>query len=236
MPMMLTPRENQILRAIVNEYLNSAQPVGSRLLWTRYGLGISPATIRSVMVALTAAGFLQQPHTSAGRVPTERAYRLFLESASAGPPSLSEQQKVTIRLEKAGTPARAARKLTEQLSEVAGGAGIHLDEDGAQHFNLSNVFGQPEFEDYRVAAYLADLLDQTKEWLPKLASKVGQIAVRIGAEHEDFRAQAVAILGMKTKVGPYGCYIAVIGPTRMPYQKITALFDYGRKELERAYV
>src|SRR6266480_4260966 len=101
---MLTSRENQILRAIVNEYISSAQPVGSRLLWTRYGLGISPATIRNVMAALTEAGYLDQPHTSAGRVPTERAYRLFLEGAERSAPSVGEREKLHRRIKKAGDP------------------------------------------------------------------------------------------------------------------------------------
>src|SRR5689334_3394073 len=102
---MLTNRQQQILRAVVNEYLNTAQPVGSQVLWTRYGFGISPATIRAAMSSLTTEGFLEQPHTSAGRVPTERAYRLFLENASAEP-SLAEKQKVTKRLEQAATAPR----------------------------------------------------------------------------------------------------------------------------------
>ncbi len=233
---MLNSRETQILRAIVNEYLHSAQPVGSRVLRVRYGFGISPATIRNVMGALTEAGFLEQPHVSAGRVPTDRAFRLVMESASTAEPSLAEQQKLSVRLEKAGTPARATRKLAEQLSETAGAAGIHLDEDGVQLFNLANVFGQPEFEDPRVASYLAELLDRVKDWLPKLASRMNQVGVRIGAEHEDFRARAVAMMGLKVKpADTYEARIGVIGSTRMPYQRLSRLFDYGRKEMARVY-
>ncbi len=233
---MLSPRENQILRAIVHEHLHSAQPVGSRVLRVRYGFGISPATIRNVMATLTEAGFLEQPHVSAGRVPTDRAYRLFMESAPTADPSLVEQRKLSTRIEQAGTPARATRKLAEQLSDTAGAAGIHLDADGVQLFNLANVFGQPEFQDPRVASYLAELLDRVREWLPKLASRLNQVGVRIGAEHEDFRARAVAMMGLKVRpTGTYEARIGIIGSTRMPYQRLGKLFDYGRKELSRAY-
>ncbi len=231
---MLTSREQQILRAVVNEYLHTAQPVGSRLLWTRYGFGISPATIRSAMSTLTAAGFLAQPHTSAGRVPTDRAYRLFLENASATP-SLSEQQKVTKRLEQAATAPRAARKLAEQLSEVAGAVGVHVDADGATSFNLANVFGQAEFADPHVAGYLAELLDDSAEWLPKIATAAGKVVIRIGSENADFRVQAVSVMAIKLKVGAYVGYVGVVGPTRMPYQKVAALLEYGAKELGRVY-
>ncbi|MSU75985.1 hypothetical protein EXS54_00705 [Patescibacteria group bacterium] len=232
---MLTSREQQILRAVVNEYLNTAQPVGSRLLWTRYGFGISPATIRAAMGDLTEAGFLEQPHTSAGRIPTDRAYRVFLDNPSTSGPSLAEQQKVTKRLEQAATTPLAAKKLAGQLSEVSGSAAVHVDAGGATSFNLANVFGQPEFADPRVAGYLAELLDQSAEWLPKLASRAGKIEVRIGAENADFRVQAVSVLAMKLKIGEYVGYVAVVGPTRLPYQKVSSLMEYGAKELGRVY-
>jgi heat-inducible transcriptional repressor len=231
---MLSSREQQILRAVVNEYLHTAQPVGSQVLRVRYGFGISPATIRAAMSALTSEGFLQQPHTSAGRVPTERAYRLFLENASAAP-SLAEQQKVTKRLEKAATAPRAAQKLAEQLSEVAGAAGILVDADGANTFNLGNVFGKADFADPHVAGYLAELLDESSEWLPKLATKAGTVVIRIGSENEDFRVQAVSVMAIKVKVGNYVGYVGIVGPTRMPYQKVAALMEYGAKELGRVY-
>lgn len=228
---MLTPRENQILRAIVNEYVASAQPVGSRLLWTRYGLGISPATIRTVMGALTEAGFLEQPHTSAGRVPTERAYRMFLEGAEAGSPSVGEQEKIALRMRKAGSSAEAVKNLCRQLAETSGGAGVFLSDDGPQFFGLANVFGHGELADPRVARYLAELLDQTEEWLPKLASKQGQLAIRIGPENDDFRARHISVLATKLSVDGQPAYIAVVGPTRMPYRKLTSLFEYGLKEM-----
>lgn len=230
---MLNPREQQILRAIVNEHQNTAQPVGSRVLCMRYGFGISPATIRTVMGALTEAGFLEQPHTSAGRVPTERAYRAFLENASD--PSVAEKQKVTKRLEQAATLPRAVRKLAGQLSEVAGASAVHMDVDGVAVYNLANVFGQREFTDPRIANYLAELFDQAGEWLPKLASKSGKVVVRIGAENQDFRVQAISVAAMKVKIAEYVGYVAIVGPTRLPYQKITSLMEYGAKELKRVY-
>lgn len=232
---MLSPRENQILRAIVHEYISSAQPVGSQLLMTRYGLGISPATIRNVMHALTEAGYLTQPHTSAGRVPTERAYRLFVDSAERGTPSVGEQEKVSRRLAKAKTPAEALRALAAQLSEVSGAIGVALDDHGSQYFNLANAFGQPEFQDPRVAAYLAELLDGTPEWLPKFAGRSGELALRIGQENDDFRAQAVSVVGTKVTSGGHTGYVAVIGPTRMPYRKLVSLLEFGATQLKETH-
>jgi heat-inducible transcriptional repressor len=76
----LEPRSEAILRAIIEEYVATAQPVGSQALVSRYHLGVSPATVRNVMAELEAHGYLDHPHTSAGRVPTDKGYRLYVES------------------------------------------------------------------------------------------------------------------------------------------------------------
>lgn len=229
---MLTPRENQILKAVVNEYLSSAQPVGSQVLRVRYGLGISPATIRAAMSALTEAGYLRQPHTSAGRVPTEQAYRLFVESTQAAAPSMGEQEKLASRLQKAGSRTAALRAFASQLSEVSGGIGVALDGDGQAVHNLANVFGQRGFEDPRVAHYLAELLDNVSEWLPKFATEPGRAAIRIGQENDDFRAQAVSVLAMRVGADNEPSFVAVVGPTRMPYGKLISLMEFGATKLQ----
>jgi heat-inducible transcriptional repressor len=69
----LTARQIQILKSLIDEYIETAEPVGSGALDKKYNLGISPATIRNEMVTLTKFGFLKQPHTSSGRVPTPKA-------------------------------------------------------------------------------------------------------------------------------------------------------------------
>ena len=77
--MKLDARKLQILQAIINDYIMTAEPVGSRTLAKKYGLGISSATIRNEMSDLEEMGFLEQPHTSAGRVPSDKAYRLYVD-------------------------------------------------------------------------------------------------------------------------------------------------------------
>ena len=76
----LDPRSQQILRAIIEEYVLTAEPVGSQTLVDRYGLAVSSATVRNVMAELEEAGYLSHPHTSAGRVPTDAGYRLYVET------------------------------------------------------------------------------------------------------------------------------------------------------------
>src|SRR4030043_672361 len=74
----LTSRQTQILKTIINEYISTAEPVGSEAMDKKYNLGVSPATIRNEMVALTKAGYLKQPHASAGRVPTPVAMKFYI--------------------------------------------------------------------------------------------------------------------------------------------------------------
>src|ERR1700674_503820 len=76
----LNERERRVLEAVIQTYVETAQPAGSRSLAHKFGLGVSPATIRNTMSDLEEKGYLYHPHTSAGRVPTDRAYRMYVDS------------------------------------------------------------------------------------------------------------------------------------------------------------
>src|ERR671923_1462812 len=95
----LGERQAAILRAVVREYIRTAEPVGSKHLVGTYNMNVSPATVRNDMALLEELGYLAQPHTSAGRIPTDRGYRWFVDSIC--PPKLAQGQQ---------------RELTEALS------------------------------------------------------------------------------------------------------------------------
>jgi heat-inducible transcriptional repressor len=103
----MDPRHREVLIALIREYIDSAQPVGSRVLAKRYFKNLSPATIRNAMADLEDMGYLAQPHTSAGRVPTDQAYRFYVESFP--PPSAQASR--------AGEPAPARRGAIDSLME-----------------------------------------------------------------------------------------------------------------------
>lgn len=90
--MELTERKLKILQAIISDYVKTAEPVGSRTLSKKYDLGISPATIRNEMADLEEMGYLTHPHTSAGRVPSDMAYRLYV-NALMEKKNLAERKK-----------------------------------------------------------------------------------------------------------------------------------------------
>src|SRR5712671_2260607 len=93
----LTPRERRVLEAVIQTYVQTAEPAGSRVLSRRFGLGVSPATIRNTMSDLEEKGYLSHPHTSAGRVPTDKAYRAYVDAllnAPSGAIVMAERERL----------------------------------------------------------------------------------------------------------------------------------------------
>src|SRR3954469_2124317 len=96
----LSKRERRVLEAVIRSYVETAEPAGSRTLSRRFGLDVSPATIRNTMSDLEEKGFLFHPHTSAGRIPTNKAYRAYVDSLLSLPP----------------VPAIGTNRLTEEIT------------------------------------------------------------------------------------------------------------------------
>lgn len=115
----LTEREHEVLQAVIRSYVETAEPAGSRILARRFHLGISPATIRNTMSDLEDKGFLYHPHTSAGRIPTHRAYRLFVDSM-VDQPRLSETEQKAIRGELSGAESNAVATVVRRAAQVLG--------------------------------------------------------------------------------------------------------------------
>ncbi|MCL2783334.1 MAG: heat-inducible transcriptional repressor HrcA [Propionibacteriaceae bacterium] len=121
---MLDDRKLDVLRAVVVDYVQSHEPVGSRALVERHRLDVSPATIRNDMAALEEEGYLAQPHTSAGRVPTDKGYRLFVDKlATVKPLSTAERRAIGTFMQGAidvdDVVARTARLLAQLTHQVA---------------------------------------------------------------------------------------------------------------------
>ncbi|MFC5957992.1 heat-inducible transcriptional repressor HrcA [Streptomyces pratens] len=121
---MLSERRLQVLRAIVQDYVGTEEPVGSKALTERHNLGVSPATVRNDMAALEDEGFIAQPHTSAGRIPTDKGYRLFVDKlAGVKPMTAPERRAIQNFLEGSvdldDVVARTVRLLAQLTRQVA---------------------------------------------------------------------------------------------------------------------
>jgi len=138
---MQNERRLAVLRAIVEDYVATEEPVGSKALVERHGLGVSPATIRNDMAALEEEGYLTQPHTSAGRVPTDKGYRLFVDQlATLKPMTQAEKRAITSFMEGAvdlddvvGRTVRLLAQLTRQVAVVQYPS---LDRSSVRHLEL----------------------------------------------------------------------------------------------------
>ena len=143
----LTEREHVILEAVIRTYVETAEPAGSRTVARRFRLGISPATVRNTMSDLEEKGYLYHPHTSAGRVPTDLAYRLYVDSLMRRP-ALTDAERSALRreLEQGGEGAavetllrRAAQVLGLLSQELGIAAGPRLDEATLERLDLVPV-------------------------------------------------------------------------------------------------
>jgi heat-inducible transcriptional repressor len=138
----LTERERRILEAVIQSYVETAEPAGSRTLARRFGLGVSPATIRNTLSDLEEKGYLFHPHTSAGRIPTDRAYRMFVDSlVELAPLAAQERDKLVERILAGGsaieTVLRCAAQSVGVLTQELGVAlGPRLDEIVLERLDL----------------------------------------------------------------------------------------------------
>ncbi len=146
----LTPRERRVLEAVIQTYVQTAEPAGSRVISRRFGLGVSPATIRNTMSDLEEKGFLSHPHTSAGRVPTDKAYRAYVDSLLNAPATsivIAEQDR--LRDDIAGSSStietilrRAAQSLGVLTQELGVALGPRLDASFLRRIELVRVSGE----------------------------------------------------------------------------------------------
>jgi heat-inducible transcriptional repressor len=138
----LTERERRVLEAVIQSYVETAQPAGSQAIARRFGLGVSPATIRSTMSDLEEKGLLYHPHTSAGRVPTDIAYRVYVDSLIPLPAmTLREHDELSERIASGGSAVdailrRAAQSLGVITQELGIALGPRLDKSVVERLNL----------------------------------------------------------------------------------------------------
>ncbi|HUL01878.1 MAG TPA: heat-inducible transcriptional repressor HrcA [Gemmatimonadales bacterium] len=335
----LTERERQVLEAVIETYVETAEPAGSRTIARRFGMSLSAATIRNTMSDLEEKGYLYHPHTSAGRIPTDLAYRLYVDSLMR-PPQVSHSDSHQIREEltseraavdqilsraaqvlgvltrelgvaaapsleaavlerlellqvsserlllvltlRSGVvrtifvevPSRLASEAVVQVAVVLNDrlAGLTLREIRATlserlrdavsdpgSSELINIFiqeaddlfdvppvgvgggdaggvllgsarllaEQPEFSTAESLQGLMQVTERRDVLREALARRLGQgITITIGGEHEDSKLASFTLVTASYHAGPLNGVIGVMGPTRMPYDKIVALVDH----------
>lgn len=219
---MTTDRRLEILRAIVDEYVQTQEPVGSRAIADKRSLGISPATIRNEMAVLEEEGLITQPHTSAGRIPTDRGYRLFVDKiATVKPLSTAERRAIETFLEGAldldDVVKRSAKLLADITKQVAV---VKYPQFGESHGReMMAISGTANLarsgED--LGATLSPILEALEEQvvlLRLLSDAHPTVHVTIGSEQSDANLQTTSLVTVG--YGTEGS-LGILGPTRMDY-------------------
>jgi len=332
----LSERERRVLEAVIRSYVETAEPAGSRSLTRRFGLGVSPATIRNTMADLEEKGYLSHPHTSAGRVPTDKAYRTYVDSLMHVPELASADRELLVGgIVPGGSAIEAILRRTAQslgvltqelgialgprldaivlqrlelvrmsgeklllvltlqggtvrtvfievrgeiadnvlvevqmvlnerlagmsLSDIRHSLGVRLRDaqTSAEGGDLLNIFVQerntlfdlpssgeesvvlgqasvladkPEFATGEAMRKLIDLTDHGTQLatLLRARSSVGGMSITIGAEHDNALLGGLTVVTAEYRVGALNGVIGVIGPTRMPYEKVIAVVRHA---------
>jgi heat-inducible transcriptional repressor len=232
---MLTTRQEKLLAAIIEEYAEVAAPVGSSLLAKAFE--VSSATIRAEMAELERNGYIKQPHTSAGRIPTDKGYRHYVNTVQdqqTVEPSKREQRALSARVNSGTASEQTIRNAVETLVDLTSNLGLATIGDQLYMSGLSNLFGQPEFMQKGQVQEVARLLDNLQPWLREAAPNE-PLNVYIGQENPVGGSAGCSLIISRFR-SPYSdqSYIGVLGPTRQSYRGVISLVQRTGEALEEA--
>lgn len=234
---MISDRQQRILQAIVEQYAEVASPVGSSLLAKVFD--VSSATIRSEMAELEKRGLITQPHTSAGRIPTDKGYRLYVNNLAEVAPSAAEtpaerraEKALATRVASGGESERVIKNAVDTLVDLTHNLGIATIGDQLYMSGLSNLFGQPEFMNGAQVREVARLLDNLEPWLYEAAPNE-PLSVYIGQENPIGRSAGCTLIVSRFRSNfSDHSYIGVLGPTRQSYRDVMNLVRRTGEALE----
>lgn len=229
----MTDRQAKILQAVVEQYAEVASPVGSNLLARVFD--VSSATIRSEMAELERLGYITQPHTSAGRVPTDKGYRYYVNQlfeSQAPNQEKGAERALTARVQHGGLPEQTIRNAVDTLVELTHNLGMATIGNQLYMSGLSNLFGQPEFMHPGQVKEVARLLDNLQPWLYEAAPNK-PLSVYIGRENPVGRSAGASLIISRFR-SPFSdrSYIGVLGPTRQSYRDVMGLVGRAGRALE----
>jgi heat-inducible transcriptional repressor len=229
----MTERQKSILNAIVEQYAEVASPVGSSLLAKAFD--VSSATVRAEMAELEKQGYINQTHTSSGRVPTDKGYRFYVNNlAEQGLPKHERraEKALSARLQSTASPDRVIKNAVDTLVELTHNLGLATIGNQMYISGLSNLFGQPEFVNAMQVQQVAQLLDNLEPWLREAAPNK-PLNVYIGRENPIGRSAGASLIISRFR-SPFSdqSYIGTLGPTRQSYRDVMALVSRAGRELE----
>lgn len=230
-------RQEKLLNLVIETHIETAEPVGSRFLVSDAGLSWGEATVRNELRALEEAGYLTHPHTSAGRVPTEKGYRYFVDHADFSKAKISKKDMAALqRSAKAEKDeemaqknvARALSEITEETVLVA------FSPNKIYYTGISNLFSKPEIVELNLAADISAMFDRCEDCLEEFFDEVenepacrqGRPKFFIGDEHPFGELLSVGVF----RFGRESMFM-LLGPQRMNYKKNWAILNKVKEEI-----
>lgn len=227
----ISERKKLILETIVKEHLQTAAPVSSGQLVEKYQLGVSPATVRNTMMELEEEGYIYQPHTSAGRIPTQAAYELLLAESE---PECKLDKKEQAVLDRLFLPADEAayRQTAKTIAEMANGAVFWaFNKNDLYHTGISNLFAQPEFNRVDMVCDVSAIIDRLEDIIDGIFEDLPEGARALIGSNNPF-GDFLSVVLVKYRRHNMDGLFGIIGPLRMDYRRNLALVEFIRNKFK----
>ncbi len=230
---MISERNKNLLEIIIKEYLQTSSPVSSGSLVKKYKIPFSSATVRNQMMELEDDGFIYQPHTSAGRLPTEQAYQLFLDELLTKKESVSlsaEEQKVLNSL--FSYDESSYKRVAKAIAEISGSAVFWaFHKNDLYYTGLSNLFSQAEFKQLDMVSDFSTVIDRLEDIIDELFEDLkfdSQIFIGQDNPFGNFLSTSLLKYRENKKTGLFG----IISPIRTDYRKNLALLEFIKNKFK----
>jgi transcriptional regulator of heat shock response len=234
-------RKKRVLKAIIKHFVDTAEPVGSNTILVSYQFHVSPATIRNDMMSLEKSGYIFQPHTSAGRIPTDKGYRLFVDEMADYKKARVQAKKALLTVSNEYKVQKVREKLYDAVNLIARStncASFATSPDNSRSFflGMSNILRQPEFTDNSIrASEVIEVLEHGDNFIKTLNSLEITDGVRtfIGEENILTQIQSCSIIVSKYEKDGFQGYLGILGPKRMNYSFNIVLIEEIKKLLNK---
>lgn len=231
-------RHAHLLKGLVEEYITTGKPVGSEKLLEVLDVSVSSATVRNMLRVLEEEGYVMQPHTSAGRIPTDKGYRYYVDHLSFKEPSEKKVREIEDTYkeyrEEYVHPARAAAKLLAEFAHTLAMSGW-IDSNDMFASGMSQLLEENEEDSRQAAREMSYLFDNMEDIAPELVEKTPHgVQVYIGRENPVLPSRHTSMV-LKTIELPTGevALLLIAGPKRMPYRRNVALLSAVAQILEK---
>jgi transcriptional regulator of heat shock response len=233
-------RKQKVLKAIVKHFINTAEPVGSQTILVSYKFTVSPATIRNDMASLEKEGLIYQPHTSAGRVPTDHGYRVFIDEMADYEEARKKAVQALTKVRTAYKVEKVKNKIYDAVELIARSTDnvsfATLPGSRTFYLGLANVLRQPEFlNDSIRASQVIEVLEKHDRFVGILHDLAITDKVRtfVGKENIIEQIQSCSLMVTKYDIEGFNGFFGILGPTRMNYPYNTVIIEEVKKLLER---